>query len=121
MVKLISLKTSATIILLFAVVLSSCSKKTVPAKSTNPNVSIMMPSDSIANKPAVPAKPKVPVAVKTPTAKVIVVSDAGAKKTFDGRLYYDLEGKRYWKNYKDGKYYLYSKTMQGNPDYKPRN
>ena len=121
MVKLIFLKTSATIILLFAVVFSSCSKKTVPAKSTNSNVSIMMPSDSIANKPAVPVKPKVPVAVKTPTAKVIVVSDAGAKKTFDGRLYYDLEGKRYWKNYKDGKYYLYSKNMQGNPDYKPRN
>ena len=121
MVKLISLKTSATIILLIVVVFSSCSRKTVPAKSTNSNVSIVMPSDSIANKPVIPAKPKVPVAVKTPTAKVIVVSDAGAKKTFDGRLYYDLEGKRYWKNYKDGKYYLYNKTMQGNPDYKPRN
>ena len=75
----------------------------------------------MASIPTAPPKPKVPVAVKTPVAKVIVVSDAGAKKTFDNRLYYDLEGKRYWKNYRDGKYYLYTKSMQGNPDYKPRN
>lgn len=121
MVKLISFKISAALILFIVVVGSSCSRKTVPAKPTNPNVSVVMPSDSVANKSTIPAKPKAPVAVKTPTAKVIVVSDAGAKKTFDGRLYYDLEGKRYWKNYKDGKYYLYSKAMQGNPDYKPRN
>ncbi|HQV44131.1 MAG TPA: hypothetical protein PLA89_02195 [Ferruginibacter sp.] len=42
-----------------------------------------------------------------------------AKKSADGRLYYDLEGKRYWKNYKNGKYYLFNKKMYGNPEFKP--
>lgn len=50
---------------------------------------------------------------------MITVNDSAASKTFDGRLYYDLEGHRYWRNKKDGKYYLYSKSMQGNADFKP--
>ena len=80
------------------IALYSCSKKTTPAKDA---------------PVAAPIKK-----VKTPTPTVIVVNDATAKKTVDGRLYYDLEGHRYWKNYKDGKYYKYSKSMQGNPDFK---
>ena len=39
-------------------------------------------------------------------AKAIYVNDAAAKTSVDGRLYYDVDGKRYWKNYKDRKYYL---------------
>jgi len=58
-------------------------------------------------------------AVKTPPPKVITVDDRAAKKTPDGRLYYDLEGKRYWRNYDDGKYYLFSKVMYTDPAFKP--
>lgn len=51
--------------------------------------------------------------------KVITVDDRAAKKAVDGRLYYDLEGKRYWRNYDDGKYYLYNKNMYNDPAFKP--
>jgi len=63
----------------------------------------------------------VPIAKKiaTPVPKIISVNDQVAKKSADGRLYYDLEGKRYWKNYKNGKYYLFNKKMYGNPEFKP--
>jgi hypothetical protein len=53
-----------------------------------------------------------------PTVKVIAVVDDNAKKTLDGRNYYDFQDKRYWKNYKDGKYYLFNKSMYDNPDFK---
>lgn len=56
---------------------------------------------------------------KTPTPKVITVDDRAAKKTPDGRMYYDLAGKRYWKNYNDGKYYLFNKSMYNDPAFKP--
>ena len=49
----------------------------------------------------------------------IVVNDKAAKKAVDGRLYYDLLGNRYWKNYKDGKYYLFNQKMYDNPAFKP--
>jgi hypothetical protein len=110
--------------LLFAVCLSvmmlfSCHRKTVPSHSANTtsankNATVSKPKevDSSATKPAMPkAKPA--------TAKVIVVSDAAAKKTVDGRYYYDLSGKRYWRNNKDGKYYLFNKSMYNDPDFKP--
>ena len=48
----------------------------------------------------------------------IVVNDKAAKKAVDGRLYYDLLGNRYWKNYKDGKYYLFNQKMYDNPAFK---
>jgi hypothetical protein len=99
--------------------LFSCHRKTVPSHSTNTTTSNTTATeskpkegDSSAIKPATPkAKPA--------TAKVIVVSDAAAKKTVDGRYYYDLNGKRYWRNNKDGKYYLFNKSMYNNPDFKP--
>ncbi|HRN73094.1 MAG TPA: hypothetical protein PLM81_08195 [Ginsengibacter sp.] len=56
---------------------------------------------------------------KRVVAKAIYVNDAAAKTSVDGRLYYDVDGKRYWKNYKDGKYYLFNKSMFDNPDFKP--
>ncbi|MBK8711529.1 MAG: hypothetical protein IPL97_06630 [Niastella sp.] len=85
-------------ILLVAFVIS-CSKKTVPVKTEEP------------------AKPVVVKPIKTPVPKVIAVNDSAAKKSTEGRLYYDLEGKRYWKNNKDGKYYLYYKGMFENKNF----
>lgn len=103
-------------------ILASCHKKTVPNRSDSITVTQAHPggeparvdSQAVAPKPVVRRKP--PVAV----AKVITVNDGAAKKSVDGRLYYDVAGKRYWKNYKDGKYYLYDKSQYNNPDFKPR-
>ena len=91
-------------------VLFSCSRKTTPHNSKNTTES---------TSAAVPAKKT--TKLKTPTPTVIVVNDAAAKKTVDGRYYYDLNGKRYWRNNKDGKYYLFNKSMYNNPDFKPTN
>ena len=82
-----------------AIIFLSCNKKSHPAK---------------ADTAVVKKVPK----VKTPVPQVIVVNDQIAKKTFDGRLYYDLEGKRYWRSNKDGKYYLYNKAMYSDPNFK---
>lgn len=51
--------------------------------------------------------------------KSIYVNDAAATKSVDGRMYYDVEGHRYWKNFRDGKYYLFNKSMYNNPDFTP--
>lgn len=51
--------------------------------------------------------------------ETIYVNDAAAKKSVDGRLYYDVKGHRYWKNYKDGKYYIFNKSMYSDPDFQP--
>ena len=94
------------IILFFA---SSCSRKTTRGSG----------NESSKSKTAVAGTTKTVSAkkIKTPVPKVIVVNDSVASKTFDGRYYYDLEGHRYWRNNKDGKYYLYNKSMAGNPDF----
>lgn len=86
--------------------LASCSKKTTPAKETASTT-----TSAEANKPVYKAP------VKTPTPKAIVVNEAAAKRSADGRRYYDLEGKRYWRNNKDGKYYLYYKGMFEKPEF----
>lgn len=67
---------------------------------------------------SVPAKPVKKAAIKTAVPKVIIVNDKVAKKSLDGRYYYDLEGRRYWRNNRDGKYYLFNKSMFDNPDFK---
>lgn len=96
--------------------LHSCHKKNYPAKTPERSVENNAPvptvnSDSLVV--AVKRKPKVPV------AKVITVDDNAAHKSVDGRLYYDVLGHRYWKNYKDGKYYLFDKSMYTDPAFKP--
>lgn len=98
---------------------SGCSRKTAPSETTSRSVygSDTNTSPSAATTTPAATKPVVKQ-VKTAVPKVIVVNDAGASKTFDGRLYYDLEGHRYWKNYKDGKYYLYNKSMNNDPNFK---
>ncbi len=109
------------------VVAYSCSKKYVPQNSDVPVVTLTSHKSNAAAKttntstntaPRSMVKRSAPATASTP--KVIWVNDKVAKKNFDGRLYYDLEGKRYWKNYVDGKYYLYNKAMYNNAAFKPR-
>ena len=81
-------------------------KKSYPEKSTDP---------AVANSTKTPVKK-----IVTPVPKVIVVEDRVAQKTVDGRLYYDLNKKRYWKNNKDGKYYLFNKSMYNDDSFGSR-
>ena len=95
-----------TLIMLF---ISSCSRKHVPENT--PTETNTKKPDSIKVIKAIAKRIGIP--------KVIVVNDAAAKKSTDGRLYYDLEGRRYWKNYNDGKYYLFNQSMYANSAFKP--
>ncbi len=107
---------------------TACSRKTIPEKSRSDSAGAESKTsadnggkDSGNDTGTIIAAPSAPVkTVKITTPKYITLNDAVAKKSIDGRLYYDLQGKRYWKNYKDGKYYIFNKNMTGNPDYKPR-
>ncbi len=95
-------------VLAASVYFPSCSRKTTPAKPTAAEPAIFVEP---------PPAPKRPAPVKTATPKSIVVNDKAATKTVQGRYYYDLEGKRYWRNKKDGKYYLYYKGMFEKPEF----
>lgn len=96
--------------------LSYCNKKTNPGKSGDHPV-----HKSASGKSAsATGKENYPGPVKTAVPKVITVNDQSASKTFDGRLYYDLEGHRYWKNYHNGKYYLFNKSMAADPAFKKK-
>ncbi len=93
----------------------SCSKKHTPEK-TIPETTVTVPAkiDSVVvrKKNFTPKK-------KDIIPPSIVVNDQAAKKAVDGRLYYDLLGNRYWKNYKNGKYYLFNQKMYENDAFKP--
>ena len=111
-------------------ILNSCSKKIQPAKTSEQTVTVtdtavvkidtiqveVKKIDSVViKKEPVKRKPK-------PTIpKVIVVNDKVARKSVDGRLYYDLQGHRYWRSNKDGKYYLYNKSMNTDDAFKKPN
>ena len=93
---------------LFLAFISSCSRKQVP-ETANMGTSAGKANSAVKR-----------TAVKRITApKMIAVNDKVAKKSIDGRLYYDLEGHRYWKNYKDGKYYLFNRSMYADKDFNP--
>ncbi|MBL0183224.1 MAG: hypothetical protein IPP96_13345 [Chitinophagaceae bacterium] len=96
---------ASAIILMSAI--SNCSKKSHPSAANSP-----------AGKPAEAVTVK-KATVKTAVPKVIVVNDVVAKRSVDGRYYYDLEGHRYWRNNRDGKYYLYHKGIFDNEDFNP--
>jgi hypothetical protein len=83
-----------------ALLITGCSKKHQPQRET-----------SIENETSLPPKVTAP--------RVISVNDKAAKKSVDGRLYYDIDRRRYWKNYNDGKYYLFNKAMYNDPAFKP--
>ena len=96
------------------VLIFSCGKKNVPqSSSAGTAATVSNTSKTVIKKPAVKK------ALAAPVAKVIIVNDSVAKKSFDGRLYYDVDGHRYWRNYNDGKYYLFNKTMYSDPAFKP--
>jgi hypothetical protein len=93
----------------------SCSKKNHPSKTpevTSTSIAEKR-NDSLLAKNAI-AKRK----AKAVLPNVISVNDSAAHKSVDGRYYYDVMGHRYWRNNKDGKYYLFNKSMYNNPDFK---
>lgn len=101
MSKIITMNKAVFILMVFlaVTVVTGCSKKSHPETTAA-------------------AKPVKKPAVKTAVPKVIIVNDKVAKRSVDGRYYYDLEGHRYWRNNRDGKYYLFNKSMFDNPDFK---
>ncbi len=92
----------------------SCSRRHTPERTPEITMTLPTKNDSVAIK-----KHNFTPKKKDIIPPTIVVNDAAAKKAVDGRLYYDLLGHRYWKNYKDGKYYLFSQRMYDNPAFKP--
>ena len=108
---------------LFIFILTGCSKKTHPSQT--PGITVITDDSKISteteSEKVVVVEKKVAPAPKKAKAvfpNSITVNDVAAKKSTDGRHYYDVKGHRYWKNYKDGKYYLYNKSMYNNPDFK---
>lgn len=102
-------------IFISASTLFSCSKKIHPVIPETPAVinTVSDTTTAVAKKVIVKRK------IKDPVPKMISVNDAIAKKTVDGRLFYDLDGHRYWRNNKDGKYYLFNKAMYDQAEFKP--
>ena len=92
------------------ITINSCSKKNHPSNTTASTA-----TDSIAAAKIVKKRPLI-----TTVPKVITVNDKVAKKSVDGRYYYDLNGHRYWRNNKDGKYYLFNKSMFDDEDFKTK-
>lgn len=105
------IKFFAVIGMLFTIFIFSCSKKYVPQQSND--VTVINTTKPEIKKVVIKKSPPVPV------AKVIMLNDSVAKKNIDGRLYYDVGGHRYWRNYNDGKYYLFNKSMYTDPAFKP--
>ena len=104
--------------ILFSIVviaaIGGCSKKSHPNATVTNNITEVK-KDSVVilkkNDSLVTAKPVTRKRGKESVPKVITVNDKFAGKSVDGRLYYDLQGHRYWRNNKDGKYYLFNKAM----------
>ncbi len=88
----------------------SCNRRHAPQHTAAATPSGTAPAT--AKKPAVKK-------VTTPVPRVIAVNDNVAKKNIDGRLYYDLNGHRYWRNYNDGKYYLFNSSMYSDSAFIP--
>lgn len=111
-VKIIYMRKVFFLIMIFFIgaTIVSCHKKNYPARTVAPT-SVETIDSAEVKKPVVKKK-------QEPLQKVIAVNDEAAHKSVDGRLYYDVMGHRYWKNYKDGKYYLFNKSMFNNPDFK---
>lgn len=106
---ILMLKTSFLAAFLGISLFYSCSKKNHPSRTTSNENNTSLTEKKIdtaaVKKALVKRKQKVVI------PKVISVNDSAAHKSVDGRLYYDVLGHRYWRNNKDGKYYLFNKTM----------
>lgn len=98
----------------------SCNKKNIPAKTDSVTITTV-PANTTPHKSdsVVVKKRNFTPKKKDIIPPSIVVKDKAAKKAVDGRLYYDLLGNRYWKNYKNGKYYLFNQKMYDDPAFKP--
>ena len=112
-----------TMVAFFMVLVTGCHKKLIPATSpttinakakATTSVAATVIADSNVTKKIIVKKK-----LKEPVPAIITVNDASASKTADGRYFYDLAGHRYWRNNKDGKYYLFNKSMYDNVDFKP--
>jgi len=101
-------------------IMQSCNRRTVPSKREEAKAmeEAKIKEEAKAAEIATKAENTYKPPVKTAAPKMIVVNDKAAKKTLDGRYYYDLEGKRYWRSKADGKYYLYYKGMFDNKNFK---
>ncbi len=97
------------------VALGSCDKRSHPAGSAS--VTRLDKNSGKKNSPTDAATVKA-TTKKLPTPKVLIVNDSAAKRTPDGRYYYDFNGKRYWRNKKDGKYYQFNKSMYNDEAFK---
>ena len=106
------IKPPAILLIVLCILITSCSKK------HHPQTDITVTDIPGSTTPAVKKKTAKKV-IHTSVPKVISVDDRGAQKSVDGRLYYDLEGHRYWKNYNDGRYYIFKQGMFGDPAFKP--
>ncbi len=102
--------------------IQACSKKSVPGRSDeyssvtlNTNTEIKKTDSVAAIRRVVKRK------VITAAPKVITVNDQFAKRSVDGRYFYDLQGHRYWRSNKDGKYYIFNKSMATDPDFRKPN
>ena len=100
-----------------AVTITACSRKTITTENASTVKKEHVGLDTLKTDTALYVVKR--KEIKTSTPQVITVNDKAARKTVDGRLYYDLDGKRYWRNKRDGKYYLYNKSMYNNPDFQP--
>src|SRR6476661_1158950 len=105
------------ILLILSIGVLSCHRRTAPGRSGRVTVLSNGDPGNTKTEPGTTGKTTAPKA-KPATPKVIMVNDNAAQKTVDGRYYYDLNGKRYWRSNKDGKYYLFNKSMYNNPDFK---
>ena len=102
--------------LIVSLLIIGCNKKQAPQHTVTNTI-----KKAVINSNAKAPVSKI-VVTKKPTSllpKVITVNDSAAKKSFDGRLYYDVEGHRYWRNYNDGRYYLFNKSMYADSAFKP--
>ncbi len=116
------MKNSLTPVVLVLLLLPiACNKKQHPSKTASIIYSVEKPpaSETNSSPKSYPSKTPETVDSKKIFPNSIYVNDDAAKKSVDGRLYYDVEGHRYWKNYKDGRYYLFNKSMYDNPDFRP--
>ena len=93
-----------------------CNKKQVPQHTATITLKKALVNKNATQTVTKKVGTKIPA---LPLPGVIVVNDSAAKKSFDGRLYYDVEGHRYWRNYNDGKYYLFNKSMYTDSAFKP--
>jgi len=91
------------LIMTFLILLFSCSRRHHPQIVNAANNKSLAAKNSAA----------------TSIPKILTVEDKIAIKTVDGRLYLDFRGHRYWKNYNNGRYYLFNKSMYNNPAFKP--